>query len=113
MKQKSAVTKLKPSPRSKDLPATQGMLHLVRTELKEEMKAGFHKMDAKFEKVFSEFARVSADVARIGLLVEEQNSRNQVVLEGLTGLYHRQDRVELRADEAYSLIQGVSARSNR
>ena len=74
---------------SRELPATQGMLQLVRTELKadvselrSEMKTGFSQVDARFSQMDSKFERVLSEVARVGVLVEEQNS----ILEGLTGL---------------------------
>ena len=106
-------------PRTQDLPATQGMLQLVRSEskadlreLRSEMKSGFKKIDARFNQNDARFdatdaklERVLSEVSRIGILVEEQNSRNQVVLEGLTGLWQRQDRVETRVDEVEKLVQ--------
>ena len=59
------------------------MLQLVRNELKadirglrSEQRAGFGQVDSRLEQVLSE-------VARVGILVEEQNSRNQIVFEGL------------------------------
>ncbi|MGZ3688456.1 MAG: hypothetical protein ACXVBW_09160, partial [Bdellovibrionota bacterium] len=62
-----------------DLPANQGMLQLVRTELKAEMKAGFSQVDARFNQVDAKFGQVQSqldkvlsDVARVGVLVEEQ-----------------------------------------
>ena len=86
-KQISKSTALRLPPQAKDLPATQGMLQMVRSELKaeirelrSEMKAEFNRSDAKLEHVLSE-------VSRLGVLVEEQNSNNRVVLEGLTGLW--------------------------
>ena len=127
---------------SKELPASQGMLQLVRRELKadigglrSEMKAGFdqmdsrfHEMDSKlsqtdskfslvdsrFNQMDSKFEQVLSEVARVGFLVEEQNSKNQVVLEGLVGLYHRQDRRnEARTEEVYSLVLDLAARVRR
>ncbi len=86
---------------AKDLPAKQGMLQLVRSELKSEMKSGFRQVDSKLEQVLSE-------VSRVGLLVEEQNSRNSVVLEGLTGLWDRQKRVESRVDEVEKSVQSIA-----
>lgn len=84
--------------RSKDLPATQGMLQLVRNELKSdtqalrsEMNSQFKQVDSKIEQVLGVVHQVAAEVARVGTLVEEQNSRNEVVLEGLSVLFHRQD----------------------
>jgi tetrahydromethanopterin S-methyltransferase subunit G len=124
------------TPHSKDLPATQGMLHLVRTEIKAEMKAGFRQIDSRFDlinskfnendsrfsqidsrfnqidsrfnQMDSKFEQVLSEVARVGLLVEEQNSRNRVVLEGLTGLWQRQERVEVRVDNVESLVRSIT-----
>ncbi len=125
-----------PTSRTQDLPATQGMLQLVRSEskadlreLRSEMKSGFKKIDASFNQIDARFnqidarfnqndsrfdatdaklERVLSEVSRIGILVEEQNSRNRVVLEGLTGLWQRQDRVETRLDEVEKLVQSFS-----
>ena len=103
---------------SKELPATQVMLQLVRSELKadirglrSETKFGFGKLDSKFHLVDSKFDQVLSEVARIGFMVEEQNSKNHVVLEGLTGIYQRQDRSDLRMEEVQNIIQGLAARS--
>jgi chromosome segregation ATPase len=109
------------------------MLHLVRSELKAEMKSGFSRMDAKFDLIDSRFLQIDSrfsqidsrfsqidakfgeisggfqqmnakleqvisESARIAMLVEEQNSRNQIVLEGLTGLWQRQERIEERVE---------------
>src|SRR5258708_4561511 len=105
----------KPVNDAKDLPTTQRMLHLVRDELKfetkalksemnaikSEMKAGFHRTDAKIEQVLSE-------VARVGIFVEEQNSRNAIVLEGLSGLWDRQKRVEDRVGEVEATVRSIA-----
>ena len=154
---------------SKELPASQGMLQLVRSELKadirglrSEMKAGFRLIDSKFSQMDSKFSqmdskfsrmdsklsqmdskfsqmdskfsqmdsklsqmnskfgqtdskfeRVLSEIHRIGTLVEEQNSRNQIVLEGLTGLFQRQDRLELEMEEVRNGVSGLSTRSRR
>lgn len=123
--EKDAVSNFQYHLRSRDLPATQGMLHLVRTELKADIQelraetqagfrqidarfsqvdgkfsqidARFSQVDARFEQVLSEVARVGSEVARIGLLVEEQRSDNRIVLEGLQALWQRQERVEVRS----------------
>lgn len=141
------MSKAKPSsepkfpPQSKDLPATQGMLQLVRRELKSEMRAGFRQMESRFDQIDSRFAQmdsrfaqvdsgfaesnsrfaqmdskleqVLSEVARIGLLVEEQNSRNRIVMEGLTGLFQRQERVEFKVDEVENMVKSIAARSRR
>ena len=108
-------------PRSvKELPASQGMLQLVRSELKSdisglrsETKAGFAQVDSRFNLIESKLAQVLSEVARVGVSIEEQNSRNQVVLEGLTNLYHRQERADARSEEVRSLVQTLALRSRR
>lgn len=101
---RKTTTQTKANPRFRfrdglrDLPATQGMLQLVRTELKSEMKSGFRQVGSRLEQVLSE-------VARVGILVEEQNSRNRVVLEGLTGLWERQQRSDNRVSDVEKLVR--------
>jgi hypothetical protein len=106
---------LRLTPQTKDLPATQGMMQLVRSELKadfreirSEMKSEFRQVDARFEKVLEAVHHVASEVVRIGILTEEQNSRNRVVLEGLTGLAQRQDRLEYRVDEIDKSLRSYS-----
>ena len=113
MRKKKLNSELKLPARAQDVPVTQGMLRLVRSELKSdihglksEIKSGFHKADSKVEQVL-------AEVARVGSLVEEQNSRNQIVLEGLTNLFHRQDFDNRRIGEIENIVQGLAARSRR
>lgn len=143
MNKKKTETTFNFAPRAKDLPATQGMLQLVRTELKadirelrSETKAGFQQMesrfnqidakfnqidsrfsqmdskfsqmDSRFSQMDSKFERVLSEVARIGVLVEEQNSNNRVVLEGLTGLWQRQERIEGRVGDVEKLVRSVA-----
>ena len=98
------------------------MLKLVRTELKEdisglrsEMKSEFNRVGARFMQVDSKLQDVltavhgvAAEVARVGMLVEEQNSRNRVALEAVSGLNQRQDRVEARMDETESLVRSIA-----
>ena len=165
-KKNTAKSELKPpfASNSRELPATQGMLQLVRTELKadigelrSEMKSGlsqidarfsqvdakfndmeskfsqidsrfsqidsrfnqidsrfnqvdsrFKQVDSRFDQMDSKFERVLSEVARVGVLVEEQNSNNRVVLEGLTGLWQRQERVECRVDDVEKLVQSIA-----
>jgi hypothetical protein len=113
MQKKKSNPESKRHTRTKDVPATQGMLRLVRSEIKSdirglrsEMKSGFYRTDSKIEQVLSE-------VARVGSLVEEQNSRNQIVLEGLTNLFHRQDFENRRMGEIENIVLGLAARSRR
>ena len=88
--QTTILPEFKLPPQKKDLPATQGMLQLVRgevkadiRELRSEMKAEFYTVRAEFSRVDARFEHVLSEVSRIGVLVEEQNSNNRVVLEEL------------------------------
>jgi hypothetical protein len=120
IRKKTAGSAPRISSKRANLPATQGMLQAVRTELKadirglrSEMKAGFSQVDAKFNTMDSKIEQVLSAVARIGATVEEQNARNQVVMEGLTVLFHRQDRTEVRLGEVENVVHGLAARSRR
>jgi hypothetical protein len=71
-----------PSAKSEDQPATRKMLSLVRDEVLQKMESGFNELR-------------SAN-SRMQILLEEQNSNNGIVLEGLQALWQRQDRIERR-----------------
>ena len=122
MKKAKADPPLKMPLKTKDLPATQRMLHLLESKLTNEMKAGFKQIDAKFDvkidqlsasinsgikEVLAVVHRQAAQVDRMELLIEEQNSRNVVVLEGLTNLFTRQDRVETRMDDVQRTVESI------
>ncbi len=139
-------------PQAKDLPATQGIVHLVRKELKEdisslrhEMKGEFRTVDARFKRVDARFDQVdarfnevdarfnevdaqfndlrsefahlaskvshlSSEVTRMCVLMEEQHAKNNIVLEGLTGLFSRQERVEKRTDDLEKTVGSFEIR---
>jgi outer membrane murein-binding lipoprotein Lpp len=92
-----------------DVPVTRAMLGSVRTEVLQridEVKADVQRLDAKIDAVKAEMnagingmqaqingmqpqmngmhAQTQAKLARIEFLVEEQNARNKVVLDGIT-----------------------------
>lgn len=73
--------------RAKDVPVTQKMLFAVRDELNSSIKS----IDAKAE---SRFHEMSSQIHQIKILVEEQNAKNNIVLDGLNVLFERQERVE-------------------
>ncbi len=76
-----------PSAQSEDQPATRKMLYLVRDELKGDIRS----LEAKIE---SRFQSMESSHARFQILMEEQNSNNRIVLEGLQALWQRQDKIE-------------------
>ena len=79
--------------RAAEVPTTQGMLYGVRDELKSDIRSLEFKVDSRFEKM-------TAEIHRIGLLVEEQNAKNNIVLDGLTSLFARQERIETKIDDS-------------
>jgi hypothetical protein len=127
MPKKSLSAKKYPG-RSSDVPATQKMLYLVRDELKSDiqslqygmgskfksmesrfqaMDSKFQAMDSKFQAVDAKFESLMAQIHSVKLLVEEQNARNAIVLDGLTNLFARQDRVEGRMDRLEKDVSGA------
>jgi hypothetical protein len=107
--------------RSNDIPATLGMLHLVRDELKSDisslefkMSRGFLKVDSRFAEVTSEMSGLKADIAemksnmlQMRILAEEQRAENRIVMDGLTSLFSRQDRCEIRIDSVEKLVRNL------
>lgn len=58
-----------------------------------------HGLDSKIENLRSDFHGLKSEVHKLAVLIEEQNARNIIVLDGLTGLFGRQERIETRFDE--------------
>lgn len=83
--------------RAKEVPVTQAMLFDFRAEV----KAQFSGVDARFSEVDARFDKIEAVVDQrfyeIKILVEEQNARNRIVLDGLTSLFARQERLEKKS----------------
>jgi len=73
----------------------RGEIECLRTEMYE-MKA---ELKADIHEIKSEIHGLKADVHKLCVLIEEQNARNIVVLDGLNGLFIRQERVEKRVDD--------------
>lgn len=73
--------------RAANVPVTQKMLYAVRDEL----NSSIHALDAKVD---SRFHQIAAQIHQMKILVEEQNSKNNIVLDGLTSLFERQERLE-------------------
>lgn len=90
------------------LPTTRAEVRLIRTELKADIRSLKSEMEARFDQSDAKLEKVLAEVARTGVLVEEQNSNNRIVLEALTGLWQRQDRVEARTEEMERFLRTLS-----
>ena len=92
------------------------MLAGVRTELlqridaaRAELKSEIHEVKAEIHQVKAEIHEVKAGIARIEVLVEEQNARNRIVLDGITALLSRQDQVEQRVVQVEDTVRKLAA----
>ncbi len=65
-----------------------------KADIKTEMASFKAEIKPDLETIKSELAFLKADVHRIALLVEEQNNRNKIVLDGMSHIFGRQDRLE-------------------
>jgi len=117
-------------PTAAEVPITRAMLSEVRTELLEridqakhelkaeihglkgevhEVKAGLHQVEARLHGVEAGLHGMRAEMARMATLLEEQNSRNKVVLDALVSVLDRQDRVERRMGKVEDTVLGLAA----
>lgn len=110
-------------PTADELPVTRAMLSAVRTELLERVDQVQNKLEAKIHEVRAEVQEVRAEVheikadiheikggmARMTLLLEEQNARNKVVLDGLVAVMARQERTETRLDRVEEMVRSLAS----
>ena len=68
----------------------QGEIRALRQEVRE--------LQVQVGQIQTTLAQVQVDVARMLVLVEEQNARNKVVLDGLAASFARHERTEERLD---------------
>jgi hypothetical protein len=116
---KMTRTKIKKYPHlASEVPVTQRMPYGVRDELRSEIKGMEAKLSYEIHQVSSEaraveaklssqIHQVSSQVHRLGGLIEEQNSKNNVVLDGLTNLFHRQELLEEEVFRHEKILTGL------
>lgn len=68
-------------------------IHGFRSEI-DGIKSDIQVIKSDIQSMKSEIKEIKSSVHRIELLVEEQNNRNKIVIDGLTQLFSRQDRLE-------------------
>ena len=77
--------------RKGDVPVTQKMLFGVRDELKADLASVRSELKGEIESntlsLESLIYKLTSEVHRLGVLIEEQNARNTIVLDGLASLY--------------------------
>jgi chromosome segregation ATPase len=70
-----------------------------------------HKIDSLDHKLESKFEKIQSDIHQMKVLFEEQNHRNSIVLDGLSNLFERQERIENESSEFRQMM--LSMRSQR
>jgi uncharacterized protein YdcH (DUF465 family) len=112
-KQKSPLRQRTFPNRATNMPVTVGIIEEFREEIKSHLRVHdrkFESLDHRFESLEQRFGsleqktesfrcEVLVEVRRTRMLVEEQNNKNNIVLDGLSSLFGRQERVEGRVDE--------------
>jgi len=73
-----------------------------------DMKADIHGLKADIHGMKADIHSMKADVHAIKLLVEEQNARNRIVLDGLSVYFEKAERIELRMNRLEN-IKGPEA----
>jgi hypothetical protein len=101
-KASSPVSRSSEVPTAAEVPVTRAMLGEVRTELLERIDARFHELEADIHDV-------KAGMARMTLLIEEQDTRNKVVLDGLVAVLARQERAEQRIGAVEDAVRSLGS----
>lgn len=84
----------------------------VRAELKAEIqgvKADLQGVKADLHEVKAAVHGMQAQMSRIEVLVEEQNTRNKIVLDGITAMLSRQNQVEERVTQVEATVRTLAA----
>lgn len=108
---RSPNTPARKVPPVSELPVTRSMLYGVRDELAariDETNARIDQLSARMDQLSARMdqleASTRASARRIETLVEEQESRNRVVLDVVQGHNARFERIEARLDETHAMI---------
>ena len=91
--------------KTKDLPATHGMLFEVRDELNASINGVKKELQGKMEAGFSEMKSLFHQAM---LRFEEQRSENKVVLEALHSLIQRQDKLDSEFVEVRDIVRSLA-----
>ncbi len=83
-------------------------IHEVKSEI-HGLKSEIHDVKSEGQSTKAAIYSLKAEMHRVALLVEEQNAKNNIVLDGLTSLFHRQERVESEVKDLRSLVMEIKA----
>ena len=132
---KKAKSRGKSPVKSADIPVTMRLLDLVKQELKSDIEtsrlenraefkkidarfqsaearfdgtdARFQSIDARFESMDAKLQSMDTKLIKMLVLLEEQNARNKVVLDGYTHIYDRQHLSEERIVRLEKKVLGI------
>lgn len=76
-----------------EIHAVKAEIHELRAEI-HAVKAELQEIKTEIHELKSQFSQLEKTMHKVALLVEEQNNRNKIVLDGLAQLFERQERVE-------------------
>jgi chromosome segregation ATPase len=89
------------------LNGVQAGVHSLENQI-QGVKAEIHEVKLNIHEVKADIHEVKALFSRMSYLMEEQNVRNRIVLEGLTHVIDRQDRSELRMDKVEETVRSLA-----
>ena len=97
-----------------NIPATVGLVHEVRKELKAEIRGVGRKVDSLESKIDSVEKRLEAKMDKVMsiahgtmVIVEEQRAENRIVLDGLKTMIDRQDRTDVDLNSLRDTVHGL------
>jgi chromosome segregation ATPase len=96
----------RPAERTNAVPATLGMLHDVRDELKSDIRALDHKMNSRFDGLNARFGEIDARFNKIDARFSEMDAR-------FNKIDARFDVMSSRLEEMHSSLEKMSSRMHQ
>ncbi len=94
--------------KSDDVPATKLQLELVRQEIKSDITSLSLRFNSKFANMDSKFEKMTSVLYEMKALLEEQNSRNRIVLDGYAHLFDKSVTSDSRIENLEKKVFGIS-----
>lgn len=73
----------------------------------ESVDSQFKRIDARFDKLDSRFELMQSTLFGMKAMFEEQNSRNRIVLDGYTHMFHKQECSDVRIAALETRVFGI------
>jgi len=77
-----------------DLQTTKADMHSAMLSIKSDMHSAVHVLKSDVQSIKGDAHDIKSELHRVALLVEEQNAKNNFVLDGYAQLYERMARIE-------------------